>query len=163
MSFKEWIIKTFNKSKAVIVYLKHENKRVTKHWCLLNNDNTVKITGLDFGVVISNESTYLTTKWNIPTYFVDYKNCETINLDNPNESQYSAEEFSLILDNDEAGKIFRSTQSGVLSQENMIILVAIILGFIATFYFFNTKLVDITNRLPEPTPIVETVEEDINE
>lgn len=157
MNLKQWIIKTFKKSEAVIVYVADEAGHLTKHWCIPTRDNAVKLEGVDKAVIISRESMRLSTKWNIPTFVVHHSNCEVMNLDDPRQSYYNADEFRLILDNDEAHKVYSSTKSGTLSTEAMIILGVIVLGFGFIFYFFNTKLNEIQNVV-DPVPIVEVVE-----
>jgi len=158
MNYKQWIIKTFKRNQAVIVYVLDEAGRITRNWCIPERDKTVKIEGISKAVAISRDTMRLSTKWNIPTFFVHHSNCESMNLDDLRESYYTADEFRLILDNDEANKVFRASKNGALSNEGLIILVVVILGFISMFYFFNTKLGDIDNKIPEPNPIVEVEE-----
>lgn len=157
MTLKELYISNFQRGKAVIVYVADESGRLTKHWAIPERDNTVKINGLDKAILISRETMRLSTKWNIPTFVVHHSNCETMNLDDQRESYYTADELKLILDNDEAHKVFSASRSGTLSNEGIIILIALVVGFLAMFYFFNTKLEAIDDKVTPP--IVETVEE----
>jgi len=100
----------------------------------------------------------LSTKWNVPTFIIHHNNCEYLNLEDLRKSEYSSREFRMILDNDEAQKIFNATKKGSLTTEGTIILVALALGFLAMFYFFNTKLVDIKDSIENPVPLVEVIE-----
>jgi len=158
MNLTQWIIKNFQRSKAVIIYVADEAGHFTKHWCIPEKDSTVKLEGIDKAVVITRESMRLSTKWNVPTFIVHHSNCEVMNLDDLRESHYTADEFRLILDNDEAHKVFSATKKSGLSSEGMTILIALVLGFLAMFNFFNTMLNDIDSKIPEPLPIVEVVE-----
>lgn len=161
MSLKQFYIKNFQRSKAVIVMLVHEDQRLSKHWCIKYSDNTVKITDTPHAIVIDKNARYLSTKNNIPTYLVHHSNCECILVENQKEVFYTATELNLILEADEAKKVMNATSQGTISSEAMIILVVIVLGFLGMFYFFNTKLESIDEKVT-PAPIVEVVE-DANE
>lgn len=153
---KQFIIKTFQKKKAVIVYVADEAGHLTQHWCVPDRDNRVRVNGLDKAVLISRETMRLSTKWNIPTFVVHHSNCESMNLDDPRASYYNADELRLILDNEEAHNVFNSSKSGVLSNESLILLAVVILGFLFISYFFNSKL-NAIQTLVEPTAMVEVV------
>jgi len=161
MTLKEWYIKNFKRDKAVIIYFVRKDRRVTQHWCELFSDNTVKVGNTGHATVIDLESAKLTTKWNIPTFWVHHTNCEAMDLEEktPVQPKYTSSELDLIIDNDEVEKLYRASKKSALSNEGLIIIGAIVLGFLAMFYFFNTKLNAIDNKIPDPTPIVETVEE----
>lgn len=158
MNLKQWYISTFKRSEAVIIYVAHETGRITHHWCIPYIDDTVKVEGLDKAVVISRETQRLSTKWNIPTFFVHHSNCESIDLDDVKKGYFTTKELRLILDNDEADKIFRVTDKGGLTKEATIILGVVVLGFLGMFYLFNTKMNEVKNLIVEPAPIVEVVE-----
>ena len=157
MTFKEWYIKNFNKKRAVIIYFAHETGHLTKHWCLPYRDNTVKLDGIEKAIVLSRE-TQLLSEGNVPTFYVHWSNCETMNLDDIRKSYFDADEMRLILDNDEAHKVFSATRKSSISNEGFFILIALAVGFVAMFYFFNAKFNDLNNKLADPAPIVEVVE-----
>ena len=159
MSLKQWYIKNFKKREAVIIYVADESGRLTRHWCIPERDNIVRVEGLPKAVVISKETMRLSTKHNIPTFVVHHSNCESLDLADIRVSYFTADELRLILDNDEAHKVFNASKQGSLSSEGMIILVALALGFLAMFYFFNTKLTALDDKIPDPVPIVEIIEE----
>ena len=160
MTFKEWLIKNFSKDKAVIVYFVKEDARIKKHWCIPNSDGTVSLPSINASIVITKETRYLTTKHNIPTYVAHYENCESMDLTNLNERYLTAEQLDLIIENEELAKAYRASQKHSLSNEGMFILIALAVGFLGMFYFFNTKFKELDNKLPDPTPIVETIEND---
>jgi len=156
MTFNEWVIQNFKRKKAVIIYVADESGHLTKHWCIPERDNTVKIQGVPKAVLINRESMRLSTKWNIPTFVVHHTNCEVINLNDQRQSYYNADELRLILDNDEAHKVFSASKGGRLSSDTMIILAVIVIGFLFIGYFFNTKLEAIQSAV-NPDPIVEVI------
>jgi len=155
---KELIIKTFFKHKAVIVKMVDESGHIRTHWAIPETDNTVKLIGVNKAVVLTKESMLLSTKYNVPTFLVNYQNCEPINIRDIEKGQYGAEEFRLILDNDMADKVFRASNSKKLSDEGKIIILVILISVMSLGYFLNTKLVDIKGAIPQ-TPIVEVIEE----
>lgn len=157
---KQWIIKNFKRKRAVIIHLVHEDGHFTKHWCLPFKDNIVKITDTENAVVIDRTSMMLSTKWNVPTYVVHYSNCEVMLLSDLRERMYSSAELKTIVDNNEIEKAYKATKGDKLSNEGMIILAFVVLGFIASIYFNYMKFDDLQKSLtPDPTPIVEVVEE----
>ena len=155
---KEFIIKNFFKHKAVIVLMADESGRLRKHWAIPENDNTVKLIGVEKAIVLSNEAMLLTGKSNVPTFIVRYDNCEPIDLRDIKAGVYGTEEFRMILDNDMAKKVFKATSSQKLSDDTKIILAVILAVGVTLGYFLNTKLEDL-RILIDPTPIVEVVEE----
>ena len=154
---KEFIIKNFLKHKAVIILMVDESGRMKKHWAIPGKDNTVKLIATNEAVVLSNEAMLLTGKHNIPTFVVRYNQCEAIDLTDVNKGVYGAAEFSLILDNDMAEKVFKSSNKQKLSDDTKIIIAVVLLGIVALGYFMNTKFEDLRSLI-EPTPIVEVVE-----
>lgn len=153
---KELIIKLFFKHKAVIIKMVDESGHMRTHWAIPESDNTVKLIGVQKAVVLSKESMLLTTKRNIPTFLVNYKNCEPINIKDIPKGIYGASEFRLILDNDMAEKVFKATQNKKLSDEGKIIILVVVLCVMALGYFLNTKIEDLKAEI---NPIVEVVEE----
>ena len=119
----------------------------------------MKLIGTQKAIVLTKESMLLSTRYNVPTFLVNYKNCEPINIKDINKGIYGAEEFRLILDNDMAEKVFKSSQNKKLSDEGKIIIIVIIISIMALGYFLNTKLDEIKNAIPE-TPIIEIIEEE---
>lgn len=156
---KELIIKTFFKHKAVIVKMVDESSHIRTHWAIPEKDNTVKLIGVKKAVVLSKESMLLSTKYNVPTFLVNYKNCEPINIKDIKKGQYGAEEFRLILDNDMAEKVFKASSNKKLSDEGKIIILVVIISVMSLGYWLNTKLVDIKDSIPQ-NPIVEVIEEE---
>jgi len=154
---KEFIIKTFLRHKAVIVKMVDESGHIRTHWAIPEKDNTVKLIGVQKAVVLTKESMLLSTRYNVPTFIVNYQNCEPINLRDIEQGQYGAAEFRLILDNDMAEKVFKATHNKKLSDEGKIIILVIIIGIMSLGYFLNTKLMEIKDSIP--VPIVEIVEE----
>jgi len=155
---KELIIKIFFKHKAVIVKMVDESGHNRTHWAIPEKDNTVKLIGVKKAVVLTKESMLLSTKYNVPTFLVNYQNCEPINIRDIEKGQYSADEFRLILDNDMAEKVFKATNSKKLSDEGKIIILVVIISVMSLGYWLNTKLVDIKNTIPQ-NPIVDVIEE----
>ena len=156
---KEFIIKTFFKHKAVIVKMVDEAGHIRTHWAIPDTDNTVKLIGVNKAVVLTKESMLLSTRYNVPTFLVNYQNCEPINLRDIEKGQYGTDEFRLILDNDMAEKVFKATHSKRLSDEGKIIILVIIISVMSLGYWLNTKFDDISNRLPQ-NPVIEVVEEE---
>ena len=156
---KEFIIKTFFKHKAVIVKMVDEAGHIRTHWAIPEKDNTVKLIGVNKAVVLTKESMLLSTRYNVPTFLVNYQNCEPINIRDIEKGQYGAAEFRLILDNDMAEKVFKATSNRKLSDEGKIIILVIIISIMSLGYWLNTQLVDIKSSIPE-IEIVEVIEEE---
>lgn len=156
---KEFFIKTFFKHRAVIVKMVDESGHIRTHWAIPEKDNTVKLIGVQKAIVITKESMLLSTRHNVPTFLVNYQNCEPINVRDINKGQYGADEFRLILDNDMAEKVFKATHNKKLSDEGKIIILVIIVSVMALGYWLNIQLMDIKDAIPE-IPIVEVIEEE---
>ena len=156
---KEFIIKTFFKHKAVIVKMVDESGHIRTHWAIPEKDNVVKLIGVKKAVVLSKESMLLSTRYNVPTFLVNYKNCEPINIKEIEKGQYGADEFRLILDNDMAEKVFKASNRSKLSDEGKIIILVVIISVLSLGYWLNTRLLEIKDSIPQ-NPIVEVVEEE---
>lgn len=157
MSLKQWYIRNFKRNQAVIIKVVDESGHFTSHWCIPERDRTVKVEGVKKAVVINRECMLLSTRWNVPTFVVHHSNCEVMSLDDTREKFYDSNELRLILDNDEAHKVYNATNNGKLTTESIIIIGVMVLGFLAMFYFFNTKLNSIDYKIPDPIPVVEEV------
>lgn len=159
----QWIIKTFNKDKAVIINLVHETGKVTTHWAIPNSENVVTLKRPKAAITLTKEGTHYTTARNIPTYYVKHTNCEPVNLQDIKKGVYTTETFEVIITNNEVQKAYNSSKKSSITDEAKIIIIFMIIGFIAIGYLFNTKLKEINNSINNPTPepeIVEEVEED---
>lgn len=159
---RQFIIKTFLKHKAVIVYMVDETGKVNPYWCIPDKDFSVVIPERAEAVLLSREATHFTTKRNIPTYFVKYSNADAVNLNNINKGIHTAAQFEEIKTNDQAQKIFKSMKKGAWTDETKLILAFMVLGFLILGYFFNSQISDIKDivNTPDPTPIVEVEEEE---
>ena len=158
MTTKEYFIKTFKKSEAVIAKRIDESGRMTTHWVIPSPDNTIRLLGQPDSFVLHKDARFLSTKWNIPTYFFTYKSCEPIALDDlKREHFYTSIEIDLILESDLAQKAYRSQGKGKISDEIKMVLIVLIVGFIALGYFFNSQIQNLNIDPVDPTaPIVVT-------
>ena len=155
---KEFIIKTFFKHKAVIIKMVDEAGHIRTHWAIPEKDNVVKLIGVKKAVVLTKESMLLSTRYNVPTFLVNYKNCEPIDVKNINKGIYGTAEFRLVVDNDMADKVFKATHSKKLSDEGKMIILVIIISVMSLGYWLNIQLQDIKAIIPQ-NPIVEVIEE----
>jgi len=157
MNMKEIYIKAFKKHKAVIIKRINESGRVTTHWAIPSPDNIVNILGLNDAIVLHSDAKLLSTKRNIPTYFVTYKDCQPLTLtDLKREGVYSTAKLKLILQNDLAQKAFKAGNENKISDEAKLILIVIIAGLIGLGYFLNMKIAEL-DVAPAVEPIVEDV------
>lgn len=156
MNLKEMYIKNFQKRKAVIILMADESQHITKHWAIPDKgEKTVQLIGIEKTIVIHKDKMHLSTKWNIPTYIVNYKNCEPVDLSDVNKNIYGAHELDLIVKNDMAHKVFKASSKSSLSDEGKIILIIMLVLIAALGYFMNTKFQDLETALtPDPDPIV---------
>lgn len=158
MNLKQTYIKLFLKNKAVIIKKITESGRMTSHWAIPSKENTVKINETSDAVVLHKDARLLSTKHNIPTYVVHYRDCQPILLDDlQRKGIYGTEELRLILDNTEAEKIFRAGNKSSISQEAKMIILVLIFGFIGLGYYVNTLIPKPVE--PEPIPIVEVIDD----
>lgn len=154
---RELFIKWFYKHKAVIIKVVDEAGRLTTHWAIPEKDGTVKLIGVEKAVVLTKESMMISTKRNIPTFLVNYANCETIDIRDIDKHIYDANEFRLILDNDMAEKVFKASTNKSISDEGKIIILVVVICVMGMGYFLNTKITEIKTLVtPEPA-IVEVV------
>ena len=156
MNLKQTYIKLFLKSKAVIIKRVDVSGRMTSHWAIPDQYNTVKLNESKDAVILDKDARLLSTKHNIPTYVFSYKDCQPLTLDDlTRKGVYDTEELREILDNTEAVKVFRAENKSSMSQEAKMIILVLIFGFLALGYFINSK---IPAPVEDPTPVVEVVD-----
>ena len=156
MNMQEIYIKLFKKHKAVIIKRINESGRVTTHWAIPSPDNVVTILGLNDAIVLHSDARLLSTKRNIPTYFVTYLDCQPLTLDDlKREGVYSTATLKLILKNDLAQKAFKAGNQSKMSDEAKLIILVVLVGFIALGYFLNMKLEELA--LIPVEPVIEEV------
>lgn len=134
---KEWIIKTFMKRHAVRIYIATPDKRLKEYWCLPKGDQ-VSIKGVGTYILTIDEAN-LSSK-NVPTYIFNTVNPEPLDLQKGKKSVYTPEQFQVAIDSNIAKEIFLATKSGTISQDTMIILGVMVLGFAGLGYFLTDQL-----------------------
>ena len=157
MNLKVVYIKTFKRHKCVIVKVINESGRITSHWAIPSPENTVKLNETMDAIVLHKDARLLSTKRNIPTYIVHYKDCIPLTLENlKREGVYSTNELRMILDNDLAEKVFKAGNKGRFSDEAKMLVMVIIVAVLALGYYLNMRIVELVPE-PDPNPVVEEV------
>jgi len=141
---REWFIKTFMKRHAVRIYIAMPDKRLKEYWCIPKGDQ-VSIKGVGTFVLTIDEVS-LSSK-NVPTFIFNTTNPEPLDLQTGGKSVYSPEQFQVAIDSNIAKEIFLATKSGSISQDTMIILGVMVLGFAGLGYFITDQLKAITEIL----------------
>ena len=141
---KQWFIRTFLKSKAVRIYIAHPDKRLQEFWAIPHGDQ-VNIKGV--GVfTISLEEGNLSSK-NVPTYIFNTLSTSPLNLQTGEKSVYTPEQFQVAIDSKIEREIFLATKTGVLSQDTIYILLALMVGFGGLGYYLSDKINTIIEAL----------------
>jgi hypothetical protein len=141
---RQWIIKTFQKRKAVRIYLVMPDKRLKEYW-VIPQGNFVKIKGVgDF--VINLEGAHLSSK-NVPTFIYRADKLEPFDLQGGKESLMTSKEIQTALDANIASEIFNASKGSAISQDVVIICLVVIVAVAGAWYMLDTKLTAIMEAL----------------
>ena len=134
---RQWFIKTFMKRQAVRIYIATPDKRLKEYWGLPKGDQ-VSIKGVGTFILTTDEAS-LSSK-NVPTFIFNTVNPEPLDLQKGKKSVYTPEQFQVAIDSNIAKEIFLATKSGSISQDTMIILGVMVLGFAGLGYYITDQL-----------------------
>ena len=157
---RNFLLKTFFRNKVVRVLVLDENGRLHDSYERVKHPLTVTIKKRGESFLMNREAVMVSTKDNIPTYLLNYKNAEPVDLHMFPETHYSMDDFDIAVNSHVAQDVYRATKKGLFADANLLTLVLIICGLFLLGYFMTVKLDNIEKIVTrEPAPIVEVEEE----
>lgn len=156
---RNWFLKNFFRSKVVRVFVLDENGRLDESYEFIKKPLTVTIKKRGQTFILSHEAVMISTKDNIPTYLLSYKNAEPMDLHNYPKTHYTMSDFDTAIDHNTVSELYKTTKGGFMADANILVLVVIVCSMFLLGYYLNGRLNKIENTItPEPTPVVEVEE-----
>jgi len=151
----QFIIKNFQKSRAVKVILVDSDKRVKTRF-VIPEDKTVTIGNKSF--VMNPELTYYSEGF--PTYIVNYENIQPLDLLNGKDSEMLPTDLNTILQS-HIGRDIANASKGNKLELGLIMSAVCVVGIIYLYYKFNSDMTIVKDQLEALKLMLETSTETV--